>query len=181
MRSSKQLYATVKSATRYLEPNTPTGLTGLPTHPSPRPALLYTYNETLKRLKQLPSSSVYRQSTEALTKHRLSIVDAAKPPGYEEWKTRVQKVIESNPAYAKFKRDDGTFAHEELHIEPLISWDGHVTKRDRRPEGSNTQSEAEMKGAFVKADVEKVDKEDAEGPQPKVSDLEVEPSLTADQ
>ncbi|TGZ83291.1 hypothetical protein EX30DRAFT_339489 [Ascodesmis nigricans] len=64
---------------------TPTGVTGVLTHPHPRPTLLAVYNETLKVLSQLPSHSVYRKSAENLTKHRLAIVEAAKPPGFDEY------------------------------------------------------------------------------------------------
>lgn len=182
MRASRQLRATVKSATRYLEANTPTGLTGLPTHPSPRPALLYTYNETLQKLKQLPQSSVYRQSAEALTKHRLSIVESAKPDGYDEWLVRVKKQIESDPAsYGKLARDNGSVSHEYLDETPRIAWDGTVTRRDAKKEGSNTQTEAEQKAAMVRADVEKTDREAEEGTLKKGADLEVEPALTANQ
>jgi len=114
MRPSVRLHATVKSATKYLEANTPTGLTGLPTHPRPRPALLFSYSQTLQKLKQLPPSSVYRQSAEALTKQRMSVIQAVKPPGYDEWLARVQKQIDADPsAYSQFRRDDGTFSHEE--------------------------------------------------------------------
>ncbi len=182
MRPTPRLYATVKSATRYLEPGTPTGLTGLPTHPSPRAALLYAYNRTLSKLRQLPSNSVYRQSTEALTKHRLSIIEAVKPPGHEEWLQRVRKVVESNPgAYKRYQKDDGTVAHQELEESTLETWDGKVEKKDARTEGSNTQTEAEAKGVYVQRDVETVDREAAEGVLETFRDLEVEPSLTADQ
>jgi NADH dehydrogenase (ubiquinone) 1 alpha subcomplex subunit 5 len=96
MRSSLRLLAEVAKP-RYLEAGTPTGLAGLLTHPSPRTTLLYVYNNTLERLKQLPESSVYRQSTENLTRHRMSIIEKVKPEGLAEWQTRVQKSIDANP------------------------------------------------------------------------------------
>lgn len=181
MRTTTRLYATVKSATRYLEANTPTGLTGLSTHPTPRPTLLLTYNQTLEKLKQIPANSVYRQSCEALTKQRLAIVEETKPPGYDEWLGRVQKVIESNPdAYGKF-RATGAFVQEQLTFEGKSTWDGKYTRRDARKEGSNTQSEAEEKLNAMQRDIEKTDKEEAEGVAPQLIDLETEPPLTADQ
>src|SRR6266487_2308508 len=67
MRATSRLFASVKSG-RFLEPNTQTGLTGLLTHPSPRPTLIFVYNSILDKLKALPETSVYRQSTESLTK-----------------------------------------------------------------------------------------------------------------
>ncbi|KAJ3814500.1 hypothetical protein EV368DRAFT_35823 [Lentinula lateritia] len=57
---------------------TTTGITGLSVHPNPIPTLTQTYKATLEALAALPSTSVYRQGTEALTLKKLSIVDAAK-------------------------------------------------------------------------------------------------------
>lgn len=96
MRAALRLHAAVKPG-RYLETGTPTGLTGLFTHPSPRSHLLLVYGSTLERLKGLPESSVYRQSTEALTKHRMNIIEQIKPAGYEEWEKRARDTIEKHP------------------------------------------------------------------------------------
>ena len=50
-----------------------------PVHPNPIPALAQTYRSTLALLqKDVPESSIYRQSLEALTQHRLSILDKTK-------------------------------------------------------------------------------------------------------
>ncbi|KAF7339435.1 NADH dehydrogenase 1 alpha subcomplex subunit 5 [Mycena sanguinolenta] len=54
-----------------------TGLTGLAVHPDPLPALSQTYQNTLTTLAQIPSTSVYRQATEALIQKKLDIVKAA--------------------------------------------------------------------------------------------------------
>ncbi|KIK94837.1 hypothetical protein PAXRUDRAFT_827606 [Paxillus rubicundulus Ve08.2h10] len=54
-----------------------TGITGLAVHPNPLPALTQTYQSTLSVLFSIPSTSVYRQSVEALTKHKLNIVQSA--------------------------------------------------------------------------------------------------------
>lgn len=96
MRATLRLFAVVKPATRFLEPGAPTGLTGLYTHSSPRTALIYTYSSTLDKLRHFPESSVYRISTEALTKHRLSIVESYLPEGYEAWQDRVRTHIEKH-------------------------------------------------------------------------------------
>ncbi|KAH7035499.1 ETC complex I subunit conserved region-domain-containing protein [Microdochium trichocladiopsis] len=96
MRRTLRLLAGVKPA-RYLTPGNPTGLTGLYTHSSPRSSLIYLYSKTLDQLKEFPESSVYRQSIEALTKHRLSIIRAAVPPGYDEWAANAAKIIQENP------------------------------------------------------------------------------------
>jgi NADH dehydrogenase (ubiquinone) 1 alpha subcomplex subunit 5 len=56
---------------------TTTGLTGLSVHPDPLPALTRTYEQTLSALAAIPPASVYRQGVEALTKHKLSLVQSA--------------------------------------------------------------------------------------------------------
>jgi NADH dehydrogenase (ubiquinone) 1 alpha subcomplex subunit 5 len=94
MRPSSRVLA---QAARLLTPGAPTGLTGVLTHAAPRSTLLYLYNSTLDKLKQFPEHSVYRQSVEALTKHRLSIVESVKPEGLEEWQARVKSVVEAHP------------------------------------------------------------------------------------
>lgn len=96
MRTTSRLFATVKPG-RFLEPGNPTGLTGLFTHPSPRSTLIATYNATLDKLQQLPEHSVYRQSTEAVTRHRLKVIETTKPEGYEEWVKRAEEKISAKP------------------------------------------------------------------------------------
>lgn len=54
-----------------------TGITGLAVHPSPLPQLIKTYESTLSILSTIPQTSVYRQGTEALTRRKLNIVQAA--------------------------------------------------------------------------------------------------------
>ena len=56
---------------------TSTGITGLEVHSNPLPALTATYQSTLHLLESIPSASVYRQATEAITRHRLSVVEKA--------------------------------------------------------------------------------------------------------
>ena len=60
MRNSLRLLAKVKPG-KFLEANTPTGLTGLTTHPAPRPALILTYRETLVSVghKELKKNGVF--------------------------------------------------------------------------------------------------------------------------
>lgn len=97
MKITARLFAVVTKKGNYLNAYAPTGLTGVITHPAPRPHLMYVYNATLDKLKQLPETSAYRQSVEALTKHRLKIVESQVPDGIEEWRVRVQKQIDDNP------------------------------------------------------------------------------------
>ncbi|KIJ68403.1 hypothetical protein HYDPIDRAFT_81203 [Hydnomerulius pinastri MD-312] len=54
-----------------------TGITGLAVHPNPLPELSQTYQSTLSVLASIPSTSVYKQGVEALTKHKLNIVQSA--------------------------------------------------------------------------------------------------------
>lgn len=108
MRSTLRLLANVKP--RYLEPFAPTGLTGLNTHPSPRPTLIYLYTSTLQKLQSFPETSAYRQSVEASTRHRLQIVESQKPQGFESWLERVKKTVGAEPErFAQLQRSDGTF------------------------------------------------------------------------
>lgn len=100
MRRTLRLLASVKptasaaARARYLEPGQPTGLAGIYTHYSPRSTLILLYSRTLEQLRQqFPETSVYRQSVEALTKHRLAIIEAAEPPGYKEWQERVGPIL----------------------------------------------------------------------------------------
>ncbi|KAJ1679020.1 hypothetical protein EV182_002893 [Spiromyces aspiralis] len=53
-----------------------TGIWGIPVVENPRPQLIALYNETLKLIKdKIPETAVYRQSVEAITRHRLNVVE----------------------------------------------------------------------------------------------------------
>ncbi|KAF2705630.1 hypothetical protein K504DRAFT_460346 [Pleomassaria siparia CBS 279.74] len=145
MRAASRLLASVKPS-QFLEAGTPTGLTGLLTHNSPRSALLYLYNSTLDKLQQIPESSVYRQSTEALTRHRLKIIEGAKPPGWDEWADKVSKQIAADPkGFASIKTSGGTVTispqREDIDPKTMASeWDGEHVGRPF-PEGPRTHRE----------------------------------------
>lgn len=188
MRAFSRLLANVKPA-RYLEPGTATGLTGLFTHPTPRSTLLYLYYTTLDKLKELPESSVYRQSTEALARHRLNIVEGIKPEGYDAWLERSKKdvkehpdIFDKRPTHAGGKpeqpvavvRGGHTFVAVEMD-EPdpaTLEWDG---EEDVGPVAEGTRTEEERR-----QDIEVLV---GQGPQPveKHVDWEPEPQLDADQ
>lgn len=98
---------------RFLEPGAPTGLTGLFANPSPRSTLLYLYSSTLDRLRAVPETSLYRQSVEAVTKHRMSLVESVKPAGYDEWLAKARQILEKHPEHFKetaHKTADGSLA-----------------------------------------------------------------------
>jgi NADH dehydrogenase (ubiquinone) 1 alpha subcomplex subunit 5 len=163
MRRTSRLLAAVKPA-RYLEAGTPTGLTGLFTHAAPRSTLIYLYSSTLDKLKQLPESSVYRQSTEALTKHRLKIINSVVPVGFEEWSAKAKKIIAEHPEvfntpeggvdydkgrHLKETFDGRSFVTTKLDMElddTVNEWDG---EEDLGPELEGTRSRAERKGQSV--------------------------------
>ncbi|PFH54942.1 hypothetical protein XA68_11538 [Ophiocordyceps unilateralis] len=84
------MWPTIRTLGRFLEPGTPTGLTGLWTQPTPRSTLLSVYRRTLNKLQSFPETSVYRQSVEAVTKYRLSLVEQMKPSGHQEWAARAR-------------------------------------------------------------------------------------------
>ena len=177
MRISRRLLAKVKPGA-FLEANTPTGLTGLTTHPAPRPALILTYRQTLEKLQQLPTTSVYRQSAEALTKQRLSIVESTKPAGYDEWLTQVRKQLSANPeAYQDMKRSDGTYAHGRIPEEISDVWDGVVNRNSALDTGNFTEQAASERARKIEEEIEISEKPEL----PTVDDLEAEPPLDAAQ
>ena len=134
MRFTLRLLANVKpGAGRYLEPGNPTGLTGLMTHPSPRSTLLYLYSATLDKLQKLPDHSVYRQSTEALTRHRMRILENIKPAGWEEWAKKAQEKVDQHPEIFRkggsrhvFGEAGGNAFIETVdqHVNDDLEWDG---------------------------------------------------------
>lgn len=175
MRASLRLLAKVQAG-KFLEVNAPTGLTGILTHPQPRSALLYTYNQILKKLQALPQSSVYRQSTEAITKSRLKIIQDTKPAGYEEWLSRVRAEVEKNPAaYSHVMQKDGSIAFAEPSRTTSDVWDGQ--SREALPEGAYSKDAANLKGEAIKAEEER---QNVQHP-PSPSELEPEPPLDVDQ
>jgi NADH dehydrogenase (ubiquinone) 1 alpha subcomplex subunit 5 len=162
MRRTLRQLAAAKPA-RYLEAGAPTGLTGLFTHPAPRPALLYLYSSTLEKLRQYPESSLYRQSTEAITNHRLSIVTSIEPEGYAQWVEKAQKLLEEHPEvfhtpegevehdggrHVKHTKDGKTFIVSKVDVEyddTKEEWDGEVGEEELE----GTRSTEDRKGQSV--------------------------------
>ncbi|KAF1982673.1 hypothetical protein K402DRAFT_397388 [Aulographum hederae CBS 113979] len=105
MRATTRLLATVKTA-RFPQAGTPTGLKGLLTQPIPRKTLRSTYFKTLRVLAMMPSHSVYRQATQALTLQRLAVLESYKPAGYKtDSKDEVMSAEEINAATTPEQRD----------------------------------------------------------------------------
>ncbi|ROW05291.1 hypothetical protein VSDG_00131 [Cytospora chrysosperma] len=185
MRRTFRLLASVKPV-RYLEAGTPTGLTGLHATSSPRSTLLFLYSSTIDKLKAVPESSVYRQSVEALTKHRMSIVEGVKPAGYDEWLAKAQQTLDEHPEYfseqsrkvadgmqaAGLQRDGKFFVMKDIKLDQDIryeEWDG---EHDDGPEleGSRTAEERQYQESLFQDPFEGKD----------VNWVE-EPKLTAEQ
>lgn len=186
MRRTIRLLASVKPV-RYLEPGAPTGLTGLRTHTSPRATLLYLYSSTLDKLRSVPEHSLYRQSVEAVTKHRKQLVESVVPEGYAAWEEKAAKLIEQHPGLLSAKRNaDGshrlavtdekegkTFVISHVPREKderYQEWDGEVNLGPA-PEGSRSRDE--RLSALVPGFKERVAKSDVEWVP--------EPQLTAEQ
>jgi NADH dehydrogenase (ubiquinone) 1 alpha subcomplex subunit 5 len=188
MRRTFRQLAAVKPA-RYLEPGTPTGLTGLTTHPAPRSTLLYLYSSTLDKLKEIPESSLYRQSTEALTKHRMSIVSAVEPEGYKEWSEKAKNIIAEHPEvfttpeggvdhdggrHLKVLRDGKVFVRSKVDKvvdDTTEEWDG---EENLGPELEGTRTTEERKGQSVLG-------MERPGDDTKTITWDDEPALTAEQ
>ncbi|KAH3915516.1 hypothetical protein HBI56_149250 [Parastagonospora nodorum] len=157
MRAAARLFASVKPG-QFLEAGAPTGLTGLLTHPSPRSTLLHHYTSTLDKLKQIPESSVYRQSTEALTKHRLAIVEQSKPAGWEEWEDKIKAQMEKDPGLVKLIKHTSGGAtlvlprvQEVDERSTMAEWDGEVVQSF--PEGIRSAKERLPHAKKMKGDV----------------------------
>lgn len=178
MRAALRLLASVQRSTQFLETGAPTGLTGLLTHSSPRTTLLFLYHDTLDRLKELPEHSVYRQSTEALTKHRLKILEETKPSGLEEWQKRVAAVAESNTdAFKRFPNLSGegyNIVWKEGKNDDIPDPDDNVDYKGPAPlEGPRHASERENQHLELA--------QDPIGDRLAVPRIEGEPALTAEQ
>ncbi|EKD19639.1 uncharacterized protein L3040_002018 [Drepanopeziza brunnea f. sp. 'multigermtubi'] len=188
MRRTFRQLAAVKPS-RYLEAGAPTGLAGLFTHPAPRSTLIYLYTSTLDKLQAFPESSLYRQSTEAVTKHRLAIVSSVEPEGYRAWADKAKQTIAAHPEV--FNTPGGKVAHDEgRHVKEVIGGSTFVTskleeerderivewdaEKDEGPqlEGSRTRAERKVQQSWGM---------ERPGSDTKTVHWEPEPALTADQ
>lgn len=148
MHASRRLLARVRWHERVLQPGSPTGLTGLHAHPSPRSTLIYLYSHTLQKLKQIPETSVYRQATEALTNKRLAIIESVKPPGFAAWNERMQwqlaDIEEKSGQTPPLEMGDRKFILAQLWKkevdERTVEWDGEIVDRPTL-EGPRTEQE----------------------------------------
>lgn len=100
-----------------------TGLHGVPIHPSPLPALLSVYKATLSSLQtKIPQGVVYRQAAEALTEHRMQVVEkhAGKEgtEGGEEAVEAVERELDAGVIEEVIKVAEG----EQKLVEQMAEW-----------------------------------------------------------
>jgi NADH dehydrogenase (ubiquinone) 1 alpha subcomplex subunit 5 len=180
MRASSRLLAAVSTAGRVLEPGSPTGLTGLLTHPAPRSTLLYLYSSTLSKLQRMPESSVYRRATEALTRQRLAVVERVKPPGFDAWEDKMKFRIAEDAGRddsADLRWEDRLFVkaqmwRKEVDVrDPKAEWDGEEVMG--LTEGPLTQEERDEEMARFE---KKTERDHSRHPV-----IEPEPLLTVEQ
>lgn len=178
---------TVRALARYLEAGTPTGLAGVWTHATPRSTLLFLYGSTLHKLQSLPETSLYRQSVEAVTKHRMALVEQYTPPGYEAWAVKARELVSKNAEQFRVAsgRVDGSEARTvKLGDRIFVVGSKHLAGDERMEEWDGEENEGgELEGirtAAERADqviwAERKPLEDHE----KI-EWEDEPQLTADQ
>jgi NADH dehydrogenase (ubiquinone) 1 alpha subcomplex subunit 5 len=115
--------------------------------------LIYLYTTTLQKLKSFPESSVYRQSTEALTRQRLQIVESTKPPGYEAWLERVKNTVGAEPErFASLLRQDGSYAaaqRDDNSDNPRgEEWDGEALEATSEGPARTPEEEARWQKAI---------------------------------
>lgn len=171
MKSTLRLLATVKPG-RYLEAGNPTGLTGLFNHPAPRSTLLYLYGATLDKLEAFPDHSIYRQSTEALTKHRMKIIESIKPEGYEEWAKKAAEKIEKHPE---------AFRPGEKYVRKSSAGQDFVMQEDKEFEDQEWTSLEGTRSSEEKAKEVALLKKGRREDYSKVVNWEPEPPLEASQ
>ncbi len=131
---------------------------------------------------------MYRQSTEALTKHRMALVEATKPPGYEEWAARTAKRIADDPekfSAVSSSRVDGSHTWQVdrdgkkfliRHQPPEVDmreqeWDGEINEG---PELEGPRGEEERRDQVLLATRKPLENDGH-------VEWEDEPLLTADQ
>ncbi|KZO98369.1 hypothetical protein CALVIDRAFT_596897 [Calocera viscosa TUFC12733] len=103
-----------------------TNITGLRPHPDPVPALTTTYEKTLSMLQTIPSSSIYRQGTEALTQRKLDIVKAANGDAVKAEKELEEGLIEQAIQIAE----------DELSlVAKMIEWKAWEPLEEKAPPG----------------------------------------------
>ncbi|KAL8822871.1 MAG: hypothetical protein Q9170_008383, partial [Blastenia crenularia] len=118
---------------------------------------------------------VYRQSAEAITTHRLRIIEAVKPPGYDAWAERARQFVKERPETFGENVDlGGVLIGAELRREKVVGdveWDG---EKKVPPMLAGSRSEVEKN-----ARLRQIMKARSLGPE--LKGWETEPALEAGQ
>ncbi|KAI9591293.1 ETC complex I subunit conserved region-domain-containing protein [Syncephalis fuscata] len=123
MFATRRLFQAIKQST---------SIHGLPVHPNPRPHLIEVYQKTLEALKPIPSSAVYRQATEALTKQRLNVIERVE--SVEE----IERTLDAGQIEEVIEQ-----AEDELNLIPkMIEWKAWESLEVPAPEGQWKQYKA---------------------------------------
>jgi NADH dehydrogenase (ubiquinone) 1 alpha subcomplex subunit 5 len=148
--------------------------------------LIYLYSTTLQKLQTFPESSAYRQSVEALTRHRLQIIESQKPAGFDAWLERVRKTVGAEPErFAKLQRADGSFTHAAAQQKDGTDnargeeWDGEERTPTTEGPARTPQQEAEWHKIMAEAS-ETTEKAESDFYNEEMK-WESEPALDADQ
>lgn len=170
---------------QHLTAGAPTGLTGLLTHPNPRAELITLYLATLSKLKTLPANSAYRASTEALTSHRLSLVQSTKPAGWDEWNSKAQEVLQKHPKL--FTREDRRrrFVRREIDGKSFVAERlVRVIDEDTELEWGGEKQVVEAEGTTVDRDLSELTTlrdVDIGGPEEGTEEWVAEPKLNTEE
>ena len=140
---------------------------------------MWLYNATLARLSAFPENSVYRQSTEALTRQRLRTVASVEPAGFQEYKDRIGNLLGQSSGHTKQLIQqiiDGKGYEPIAGQDPderEVRWNGE--RVEARTEGPATARDLETMPRLDEAESKR---EEVEESQP---EIEHEPQLTAEQ
>ena len=127
--STSTIASASAGASQLLRAKHTTELTGLAVHPSPFSALESDYTQTIKFLEGLPSESVYRQATLAITQQRLAALQETQKQHQQELNSGDAKQVEDVIANLETTLDAGQIeeviiqARDELKLAAkMLEW-----------------------------------------------------------
>ncbi|UZJ52706.1 hypothetical protein CBS101457_002026 [Exobasidium rhododendri] len=130
--SASTITSAAAGASSLLRAKATTELTGLAVHPAPVQALSETYNKTLSFLQSLPSESVYRQATQALTESRLAALKKVESFQQDAMNSGDKEKVESVIQQLELEIDAGQIeevviqANDELKLAAkMLEWKSH--------------------------------------------------------
>lgn len=127
--SSSTITSAAAGASSLARAKATTEMTGLAVHPAPIQALHDTYTKTLSLLNSLPSESVYRQATQALTENRLQAVQKIQQENQNAVNSGDKEQVESVILQLESAIDAGQIeevimqAHDEINLAAkMLEW-----------------------------------------------------------